>query len=275
MFEGREWTYRRFWEDVTRVGLWLMNDLGIQRGDIVAVDGGNSPEYIMVWFGLEANGAVPAFVNCNLTSTPLVHSVKICAAKIMLADSEVRRLIEGSEEELGKNGCRVIWFDRGIVEGLKAFDGTEVPNERRTGMKPEDTDCLLYTSGTTGLPKGTILLRGRAVATARSVWWFLGLKPGMRMYTCLPLYHGAAHGLCVTPSIFAGSTVVLSRKFSHKTLWPEVCESKADILQYVGELCRYLINAPPSALDKKHNVQIAWGNGMRPGKEGDVILIYH
>jgi acyl-CoA synthetase (AMP-forming)/AMP-acid ligase II len=92
----------------------------------------------------------------------------------------------------------------------------------------------------------------------------LRLKPTDRFYTCMPIYHGAAHGLCVTPSVHAGCTIVLSRKFSHKTFWPEVRESRANIIQYVGELCRYLLNAPPSPLDKAHNVRMAWGNGMRP-----------
>lgn len=68
----------------------------------------------------------------------------------------------------------------------------------------------------------------------------------------------------MTPSIHAGSTVILSRKFSHKTFWPEVCANRVDIIQYVGELCRYLYNAPPSPLDRAHNVKMAWGNGMRP-----------
>jgi len=58
--------------------------------------------------------------------------------------------------------------------------------------------------------------------------------------------------------------MVLGRKFSHKRFWPEVRESKANIIQYVGELCRYLLNASPSPMDKQHNVQMAWGNGMRP-----------
>ena len=129
---------------------------------------------------------------------------------------------------------------------------------------PDDVGCLIYTSGTTGLPKGTILRIGRQLNTARSVSTYLKLKKSDRMYTAMPLYHGAAHGLCITPSIFAGSTVCLGRKFSHKTFWPEVRASKANILQYVGELCRYLVNAPPSPLDKQHNVQMAWGNGMRP-----------
>ena len=92
----------------------------------------------------------------------------------------------------------------------------------------------------------------------------LNLKPSDRMYTCMPLYHGAAHGLCTTPIIHAGATIVLGRKFSHKTFWPEVAKSKANMIQYVGELCRYLVNGPPNEYERAHCVQMAWGNGMRP-----------
>jgi acyl-CoA synthetase (AMP-forming)/AMP-acid ligase II len=108
------------------------------------------------------------------------------------------------------------------------------------------------------------MLTGRDLNTGRSVAQYLNLKPGDRMYTALPLYHGAGHGLCVTPSIHAGSAVILSRKFSHKTFWPEVHASDANIIQYVGELCRYLVNAPPHPLERKHKAHMAWGNGMRP-----------
>jgi acyl-CoA synthetase (AMP-forming)/AMP-acid ligase II len=76
--------------------------------------------------------------------------------------------------------------------------------------------------------------------------------------------HGACHGLCISPCIGRGAAVVLSRKFSHRTFWPEVHRSGATHLQYVGELCRYLVNAPPGPLDRGHQVRVAWGNGMRP-----------
>ena len=77
IFEDRHWTYRQFYDDVQRVGNWLMNDLGIEKREVVALDGGNSPEYLLVWFGLEAIGAVPAFINSNLTRKPLVHCVQV------------------------------------------------------------------------------------------------------------------------------------------------------------------------------------------------------
>lgn len=92
----------------------------------------------------------------------------------------------------------------------------------------------------------------------------LKLKPKDTMFTCMPLYHGAGHALCVTPAIHAGSTVALGRKFSHKTFWPEVAASEANIIQYVGELCRYLLNGPKNRYERAHKVQMAWGNGMRP-----------
>lgn len=105
---------------------------------------------------------------------------------------------------------------------------------------------------------------GRSLITGRNMAKYLKLKPGDKFYTCLPLYHAAAQGLCCNPVVAAGASMRLGRKFSHKTFWPEVSESGATHLQYVGELCRYLINAPSHPLERAHKVRMAWGNGMRP-----------
>ncbi|EEQ89281.1 hypothetical protein RJZ56_000611 [Blastomyces dermatitidis] len=262
VFEDRSWTFKQFFDDVHRVGNWLMNDLGVQRGELVALDGGNSPEYLLLWFGLESIVACPSFINCNLTAAPLVHCVKLCGARYLLADRGTEHLVRPCEEELKEANVQTIYYDSEFIGLLK--NSTPTPDSRRAGVGMEDLASLIYTSGTTGFPKATNMIRRKELTTSRGACEYLGLKPGTKMYTCLPLYHGAAHGLCINPSIYAGSTVILSRKFSHKTFWPEVRESQADIIQYVGELCRYLVNAPPSPLDKKHNVRMAWGNGMRP-----------
>ncbi|KAK5220097.1 hypothetical protein LTR72_007628 [Exophiala xenobiotica] len=262
IFEDRQWTYKQFYDDLQRVGNWLLKDLDIQPQEIVALDGGNSPEYLLLWFGLEAIRACPAFINCNLTSGPLTHSVKLSDARYLLADRATQPLVQPYESDLSSANIKTLYFDADSISSLA--DRTPLPQSRQRGAKPDELSGLIYTSGTTGLPKGVVMRRSRELNTSRSVSQTLRLTPRNRMYTCLPLYHGAAHGLCITPSIFAGSTVVLSRKFSHRTFWPEVRSSRADILQYVGELCRYLVNAPPSPLDRTHNVRMAWGNGMRP-----------
>ena len=55
-----------------------MKDLGIRKGELIAIDGPNSPEYLMLWFALDGIGACVSFINCHLTRQPLVHSVKVC-----------------------------------------------------------------------------------------------------------------------------------------------------------------------------------------------------
>jgi len=77
-FEGRSWTYRQFYDDLQRVGNWLINDLGVKKGEMVAIDGPNSAEYLMLWFALDGIGACTSFVNCNLTGATLIHSAKVC-----------------------------------------------------------------------------------------------------------------------------------------------------------------------------------------------------
>ena len=261
-FEGRKWTYKEFYHAITPVANWLLNDLGIQAGEIVAMDGGNSPEYVLLWLAIEALGAVPAFINCNLTAQPLIHCVKLCDARYILTDVLQRPLVQPCENELATNGIETLYFDPEFFKTLT--DTTPLPAARRKNIDPQALSCLIYTSGTTGMPKGTILNRGKEINLTRATAEYLNLGPHSRMYTCLPLYHGAAHGLCFAPMIGAGGHIILGRKFSHKTFWPEVRASKANILQYVGELCRYLVNAPPQADDRDNSVEVAWGNGMRP-----------
>ena len=261
-FEGQQWTYKQFFEALQPVGNWLLNDLGVQKGEIVAMDGPNSPEYLMIWFALEGLGAVPAFINCNLTANPLTHSVKLCDTRYLIAETSVRHLTEPFEADLSSANIKTLYYDSTFIDSLS--DTTPLPPDRRTKIDPTATSCLIYTSGTTGMPKATILTRAKEMGLTKMTADYLNLKPGDKMYTCLPLYHGAAHGLCFSPSIGAGSAICLSRKFSHKTFWPEVRASQSNIIQYVGELCRYLINAPPHPLDKTHSATMAWGNGMRP-----------
>jgi len=261
IFEDRQWTYREFFGQIQRVGNWLMKELGVQPRELVALDGQNSPEYILLWLGLEAIGACPAFINCNLTGAPLLHCTKLCGSRFLITGTECQGVVQAHSEDLKAAGIQTIYYDETLFSTFTDLE--PLPRSRQSGIKPDELASLIYTSGTTGMPKATIMPRGKELGTAKTVGDYLDLKVTDKIYTALPLYHGAAHGLCVTPSIYTGSTVVLSRKFSHKTFWPEIRASQATVLQYVGELCRYLVNAPPSPLDKQHRVRMAWGNGMR------------
>lgn len=76
-FEARSWTYGEFYDDLQKVGNWLMKDVGIAKGEMVALNGPNSPEYLLLWIALEAIGGSISFINYNLTGSTLLHSVKV------------------------------------------------------------------------------------------------------------------------------------------------------------------------------------------------------
>ncbi|KXT01135.1 hypothetical protein AC578_10891 [Pseudocercospora eumusae] len=262
-YQGRTWTYKQFYQDLQRIGNWLMNDLGIQRGEMVALNGPNSPEYLLLWFASEGIGACQSFINHNLTGNALSHCIKLCECRYILADRETTERMEPCREDLEKAGVKIVYYDE-LSISQDCRESMPLPKSRTSSMNPQDVRSLIYTSGTTGLPKGVMMITGRGINTAKNIAAYLKIKPGDKFYTCLPLYHGAAQGLCTTPVIYAGAALRLGKKFSHQTFWPEVSQSGATHLQYVGELCRYLLNGPVHPLERKHKLQMAWGNGMRP-----------
>merc|ERR1719191_1167059 len=77
------------------------------------------------------------------------------------------------------------------------------------------------------------------------------------------MYHSAAN-LGVTTVIRRGCTMVLRRKFSARNHWSDCAKYNATAMQYIGELCRYLLAAPESKFEKGHRLRLAFGNGLRP-----------
>ncbi|KAK5707187.1 hypothetical protein LTR17_020929 [Elasticomyces elasticus] len=153
-FEGRSWTYKQFYDDVQRIGNWLMNDLGVRQGEMVALNGPNSAEYLLLWFALEGIGACIAFSNCHLTGNPLVHSVKLAEARYMLAERGVEHLVEPCQDDLRAAGVETIYYDQAFLESKN--DTTPLPTSRTSSILFTDLRGLIYTSGTTGLPKGVM-----------------------------------------------------------------------------------------------------------------------
>jgi fatty-acyl-CoA synthase len=128
----------------------------------------------------------------------------------------------------------------------------------------EDRALYIYTSGTTGLPKAANVSHARVMQWSH---WFAGMmnvQPSDRMYNCLPMYHSVGGVVAMGATLTGGGSVVLVEKFSASHFWSDVKRWDCTLLQYIGELCRYLLNAEPSAEANGHRIRMACGNGLRP-----------
>jgi acyl-CoA synthetase (AMP-forming)/AMP-acid ligase II len=139
----------------------------------------------------------------------------------------------------------------------------------RPGAPGLETECaLLYTSGTTGRPKGCILSNFYFLTSGRTYCRLGGLieiRHGQeRFYNPLPLYHMNHLALTATAAILTANALVLPERFSPTRWWPEVSGSGATIIHYLGVVAPMLLNQPPGPADRAHSVRFGLGAGIEP-----------
>ncbi|KAI1463244.1 acetyl-CoA synthetase-like protein [Daldinia caldariorum] len=270
LFQDKSWTYAEVYEMALRYGNWFKTKFGVKPKDIVAVDLQNSVHFIFISFGLWSIGAKPAYINYNLTDQPLIHCVKTANSVLMLVDPEVAVNIDDNvRESLG--GLRIEYLTEEVKAEALAAEPARPSDSLRSGEAAKDIAILIYTSGTTGLPKAAIVSWKKLILAGSFIGGYLGTKQSDVFYTCMPLYHGSATIMGMSHCLESRCTFAIGKKFSTKTFWKEARQHKATMIQYVGETCRYLLAARPQIdpatgenLDKKHNIRVAFGNGLRP-----------
>ncbi|KAG6311076.1 Isopenicillin N epimerase component 1 [Claviceps purpurea] len=262
-----EYTWAQASRRVAQYGHYFQT-LGVQPFQYVGVYMLNSPDFLFIWLGLLSIGAAPALINYNLASGALVHCVKISGTKLLFYDCapDCAARIEASAGELRALGVELILLDATLKAELDGY-----PTERPETTCFEDSSRafplgLMYTSGTTGLPKASPLSIARFYMTASTGPKTFGQRPGPggdRTYYCIPLYHGTG-GLSAIEDLMSGVSVAVAPKFSLSRFWQDCIDSKATIFVYVGEVVRYLLSAPPSPNEKNHRIRLIWGNGLSP-----------
>ncbi|KAJ5758867.1 hypothetical protein N7520_006023 [Penicillium odoratum] len=264
----RTYTYRYVHETACQYAHYFISE-GVQKGDLVAFYLQNRAEFLIAWIGLWSIGCAPAAVNYNLSGDALIHCLKISGATLILADEDptCRANMEDCQTILtAEMGMKPVTLDDSFRNHISSFVTTNPPPEMALHVDGESPAILLYTSGTTGMPKATAFTMSRLYGqfTLRSV--SIGDTPGSdgdRWYSCMPLYHGTA-AICVATALSLGVSVALAPKFSVRNFWTDIRDSDSTFFVYVGETARYLLAPPPSPLDRKHKVRGMYGNGLRP-----------
>ena len=267
-FEGRTVSYAELDAIANRFAHWGKG-INLRRGQTVALFMPNRLEYFPIWYGLSKIGVVTALINNQLSGPALAHCLNISQAACVIVDAETSPVFEATKPLLDKPLAQ--WIvgpahgeQRDLVQALKSC--SQLPPDKivREDIRARDTALLIFTSGTTGMPKAARITHVRAQLYMRGFAGATGAKSSDRIYVALPLYH-ATGGLCALgAALLNGGSVFLRRKFSASHFWGEAVDEGCTMFVYIGELCRYLVNQPPSDDETRHKIRMAFGNGLRP-----------
>ncbi|KAK4452174.1 hypothetical protein QBC34DRAFT_41657 [Podospora aff. communis PSN243] len=269
-FEDRQYTYAQAYDTVLRYSNWLKTCRGVKKGELVALNFQNTDTFIFLLFAVWSLGAVPALINYNLSGKALAHCVTRAAARLVLVDPVVAGNIgDDVRSELRDVSFEVVTPE--LEHQMLGMEPVRPEDDVRSDAQADDMGILIFTSGTTGLPKAAIVSWAKIAIVGGYTARWIGTKSTDVYYTAMPLYHSTAMLMGLSNALSAGATFAIGRKFSTSRFWEDVRKHDANIVQYVGETCRYLLSAPPATdaitgenLDRKHNVRIAFGNGLRP-----------
>jgi fatty-acyl-CoA synthase len=259
-------SYRTLAERINRYARWA-SSAGIEAGDAVCLVMPTRPDYIAAWLGITRVGGVVALINTKLVGPSLAHCINVADAGHVILASELADAFEVALPYLKR--APKVWIsgshdnEAAIDAALDGMDGSPLSPAERRKVTINDRALLIYTSGTTGLPKAASISHRRILNWGG---WFAGLtgaSPDDCLYDCLPVYHSVGGIVAPCSMLSAGASVVLSDKFSASSFWQDVVRWDCTLFQYIGELCRYLLKAPPSENESRHRLRLACGNGLR------------
>ncbi len=264
--ETGTFSYGMLAERINRYARWALS-AGIEVGDTVCLIMPTRPDYIAAWLGITKVGGVVALINTKLVGLSLSHCINLVGADHVVLADELGGMFETALPHL--NGTPKIWIhgnhgnEASIDVALDRLDGSPLSSAERRTVTINDRALLIYTSGTTGLPKAASISHRRI-----QNWggWFAGLTGAAiedRLYDCLPVYHSVGGIVAPCSMLGAGGSVVLADKFSASEFWRDIVRWDCTLFQYIGELCRYLLRAPPSEYEIGHRLRLVCGNGLR------------
>ena len=261
-------TYRALAERSRRYARWAL-DQNLGKGETVCLVMPNRPEYMAIWLGITSVGGVVSLVDTQLRGPALAHCIDIVAPAHIIVAAE---LIEQLRSAALSGGAK-IWAhggakgsDRGlprIDRAIERFSPEPLLDGERRAVAIADRALTIYTSGTSGLPKAANVSHRRLLQWSL---WFAGLMntgPDDRMYDCLPMHHAIGGVVATGALLVRGGAVVIREKFSVSEFWNDVTDWDCTLFQYIGELARYLVNAPSHPREREHRLRLACGNGLR------------
>ena len=262
-FENQIYNFAQANKAANQICHWLER-LGAKGGDGLGIMLENGPEFLLSYFATQRLGMCVVPINTELKGDGLSYLIGHSEIKCLLIDakfldvflsleSEFKNLthvliVNPPESDLPKIPYKVAYFK----------DAYEESTERLPSWKPksEDLSTIMYTSGTTGRPKGVTFYYNNTWVRRLGLFANLIFTPDDTLYTCLPLFHANALFLTLSAGLWMGLPIVLSKKFSATKFWAEVNKHEATVFSAIGAMIPILLKAPPSEEDANNSIRL-------------------
>ncbi|KAJ3073846.1 Fatty-acid-CoA ligase FadD6 [Podochytrium sp. JEL0797] len=272
---NKSYTYKEMDSEINKAANWMLSN-NVKSGDIVALMMENCPEFIIFWMAALKIGATVACINTTLKQRSLIQSIQASSSSALIFQRKFRHEVSLITKSVDST-IQYYECDDGVANDsanvempmfFRQADFSELADSPPDysfimNVTVDDVALLIYTSGTTGNPKPVVVTQAKLCGG--SVFMNLaGVTSADRIYCSLPLYHTSAALLGWGTCMSRGSTFILADKFSKSRFLTDCITHNVTVIQYIGELCRFLLSTPPSSIDRTHSIRLAYGNGLRP-----------
>lgn len=259
---GREYTFGEMDQRARQLAGGLY-ELGVRPGDRVAWLSANRAEVVELLFALAKLGAIQVPLNAFLKGSFLAHPLEQSGASVLVGDAAGVDAVASVLDTLP--ALRTVVAIEGRPEGLSWPRTVDVVDFDRVShsvavapelsLDPGDTAAIMFTSGTTGLPKGCVLTHGYFRRNVAAFGAGMGVEASDVVYTSLPLFHMAAQVSTLFSPLVFGTQAVIDDQFSAGGFMSRAAEVGATISVAIGAMGQALLSTVPSAADRAHSLR--------------------
>jgi crotonobetaine/carnitine-CoA ligase len=251
-----------------RVANGLIQEFGVKKGDKVGMYMLNCSEYVTSIIAIHKAGGVQVPINKDEKGERLAYVINYSEMVGLVVDPGSVAFIQEISKDLTKLKTIFVTGDPQAVpkeiNGIKtlpfkAFDGFSDDNPG-VDVAVSDMERCMFTSGTTGMPKGVVRNHGGVIMTVRGYLQQQGIRSGDVLMSVLSLGHANAQVMCLFSAVGAGATAVFYPRFSASSFWKWASECGATCANMLGAVAEYLWAAKPSEWDTKHKIRIMLGS---------------
>jgi len=262
-YQDEKFSYRDMDNNANRMANGFLK-LGAKPRDGVSVMTANSPAYYDVVFGSQKLGMYTVPTNTSLRGDGLAYILNNSQVRFIVVHPSLVEFVEKEKDKFEK-------LELKIVDNSEEDPPPDLPNDwkklselsdksipdQRPAEKPTagDLAMLMYTSGTTGLPKGVVYRHGDTVMSLLEVLGRTMAGHDDIMYTCLPLYHANALFVTSMTALGAGAAVGLDKRFSASKFWERCRHYNATTFNLLGAMIPILMKQPEKPNDRDHKVK--------------------